>query len=332
MFDPRSRRPATIATDRPLLQVVVDTEEEFDWDEPFERSNVSTASMRFQSRAHAILDRYGLRPTYVIDYPVVDRDDGFRPLFEIFQDRRCEIGTHLHPWVNPPHLEQVSNRNSFPGNLPPELERDKLRALTERIGERFGHRPTIYKAGRYGFGPATAKALAELGYRIDLSVMPRTDLSWDEGPNFVDFDAAPYWFGDRHEVLEIPMTVGFVGMLSRQAHRLYRGLRNGPKALQRLRLPGIAARLGLFERITLTPEGITHAEHRRLIDALIRRGHKVFTFSYHSPSLEPGNTPYVRDKSELDEFLARFDRFFEYFFGRLGGRAATASEILALAA
>jgi hypothetical protein len=332
MFDPASRRLATIATDRPLLQVVVDTEEEFDWDKPFERTNVSTASMRFQSRAQAILDRYKLRPTYVIDYPVVDRDEGFRPLFEIFQDGRCEVGTHLHPWVNPPHVERVTNRNSFPGNLPAELEHDKLRVLTERIGGRFGRRPTIYKAGRYGFGPATAKALAELGYRIDLSVMPRTDLSWDEGPNFVGLDAAPYWFGERGEILEIPMTVGFVGLLFRQAPRLYRRLLNGPKLLRRLRLPGIAARFGLFERITLTPEGITHAEHRRLVDALIARGHKVFTFSYHSPSLAPGNTPYVRSAADLDEFLDRFERFFDYFFGMLGGRPATATEIRALAA
>lgn len=331
MFDPKERRPAEIATDRPLLQVVVDTEEEFDWSKPFERTNVATESMRYQSRAHAVLDRYGIKPTYVIDYPVVDRDEGFRPLFEIFQDGRCEVGTHLHPWVNPPHVEQVTNRNSFPGNLPAELEREKLRVLTARIGERFGRRPTIYKAGRYGFGPATAKALAELGYQIDLSVMPSTDLSWDEGPNFVSLGAAPYWFGERQEILEIPMTVGFVGMLFRQAPRPYRCLLNGPKILQQLRLPGIAARLGLFERITLTPEGITHAEHRRLADALIARGHKVFTFSYHSPSLAPGNTPYVRNAAELDEFLGRFESFFDYFFGNLGGRPATASEIRALA-
>lgn len=331
MLDPAAGQSARIDTDRPLLQVVVDTEEEFDWSRPHARANVATSAMRAQARAHAVLDRYRLRPTYVIDYPVADREDGYRPLLELFQSGRCEIGTHLHPWVNPPHAETVNNRNSYPGNLAPEVEREKLRVLTERIGERFGRRPTIYKAGRYGVGPATAAALEELGYEIDMSVLARTDLSRDEGPDFVACDTAPYWFGRGRRLLEIPMTVGFVGSAFRSAPRLYRRLMNAPPAIRRLRLPGIAARLGLFERITLTPEGIGHDDHRRLTRALLARGYRVFTFSYHSPSLAPGHTPYVRDAAELETFLGRFERYFEFFFGELGGRAVTATEIRALA-
>src|SRR3546814_20419106 len=52
-----------------------------------------------------------------------------------FCDRgECRIGAHLHPWVNPPHREVVNAVNSYPGNLPPELERAKLTALTQEIG------------------------------------------------------------------------------------------------------------------------------------------------------------------------------------------------------
>jgi hypothetical protein len=331
MLDANNIRPAVIATDRPLLQVVIDTEEEFDWAKPHSRANTSTSAMSRQVLAHGIFERYGIRPTYVIDYPVADRDEGFRPLLELYQAGRCEVGAHLHPWVNPPHSEQVSNRNSYPGNLAPEVEADKLRRLTERIAERFGRRPTVYKAGRYGVGPATTRILADLGYDTDLSVLPGTDLSSSEGPDFVDLDAVPYWFGAEQRLLEIPMTVGFLGLLHAWAPRLYRRMTNLPRRMRKLRLPGIAARLGLVERITLTPEGLTHSDHRRLTDALLARGCKVFTFSYHSPSLEPGHTPYVRSAAELEEFLARFERFFDYFFGVLGGRPATTTEIRSLA-
>ena len=93
--------------------------------------------------------------------------------------------------------------------------------------------------------------------------------------------------------------------------------------------PDGTARLGLQERITLTPEGITHAEHRRLTEAMLRRGHRVFSFTYHSPSLAPGNTPYVRNESELSAFLDKFERYLEYFFNEIGGRPATPSEIKA---
>ena len=54
----------------PELIVVVDTEEEFDWTAPFARENVATGSIPAQARAHDIYDRFGVVPTYVIDYPV----------------------------------------------------------------------------------------------------------------------------------------------------------------------------------------------------------------------------------------------------------------------
>src|SRR3546814_4149526 len=47
------------------------------------------------------------------------------------------------------------------GNLPPELEHAKLAALTEAIAGAFGARPVVYKAGRYGVGPATAGIRSE---------------------------------------------------------------------------------------------------------------------------------------------------------------------------
>src|SRR3546814_10955242 len=68
--------------------------------------------------------------------------------------------------------------------LPPELEHAKLAALTEAIAGAFGARPVVYKAGRYGVGPATAGILEALGYRIDVRVVPFTDFSDDGGPDF----------------------------------------------------------------------------------------------------------------------------------------------------
>lgn len=82
-----------------------------------------------------------------------------------------------------------------------------------------------------------------------------------------------------------------------------------------------------MDRITLTPEGITWQEHRRLTKAMLARGCKTFSFTYHSPSLSPGNTPYVQSPSDLEKFLDRFEKFFDFFFGDLGGIPATPNEI-----
>ncbi len=325
MLDPTGSDIAKLTGDTPLLMVLIDTEEEFDWSRPLGRENTGTTSIGAQHRAHRVFERYGIRPIYTIDYPVAET--GFAPLRELHQDGRCDIGAHLHPWVNPPHDEKVNNANSYPGNLAPALERDKLSRLTDLIEQRFGLRPTVYKAGRYGVGAATAAALDDLGYEIDTSVVPESDFRAEEGPDFRVCGAQPYWFGASRKLLEIPMTVGFVGGLAGAGDRVWRHLRS--RLGMRFHLPGIFSRLGLFERIRLTPEGQTFEELRRLTAAMIASGHRVFSFTSHSPSLEPGHTPYVRDRADLERFLDCFDRYFDYFTHELGGRPATPGEIKA---
>lgn len=316
--------------DVPTLMVLVDTEEEFDWSQPLASENTGVVSMRAQERAHRIFDKYGIKPIYVADYPVVSQKDGVEPLRELLADGKCTIGAHLHPWVNPPFDEVVCNINSYPGNLPETLERDKLHRLTDMIEQSFGQRPVVYKAGRYGAGFNTAAILDELGYEIDASVLAWSDLSGDEGPDFSHCGSMPYWFGDHRRLLEIPMTVGYVGAL-RSAGPTLHGLLRSATGMT-LHLPGIFSRAGLFERIVLTPEGITSEEHVKLTRALLAAGQRVFSFTYHSPSLAPGNTPYVQSDADLSAFLDKFERYFDFFFGDIGGRAATPLEIKSLMA
>ena len=166
------------------LVVVIDTEEEFDWASDFSRSNTDVGAMRWIHRVQDIFDAYHIIPVYVVDYPVASQPTGYRPLQELHASGRALIGAHLHPWVNPPYTEPVNRRNSFPGNLPLALEAAKLQALSDCIGEHFGSRPVIYKAGRYGVGPHTAAILEEQGYEVDVSLCPHMDYAAEGGPEF----------------------------------------------------------------------------------------------------------------------------------------------------
>ena len=65
----------------------------------------------------------------------------------------------------------------------------------------------------------------------------------------------------------------------------------------------------------------------RLARSLYQQGCRIFTLTYHSPSLVPGLTPYVRSKAELAQFLATIDGFCAFFFEELGGRASDPQEI-----
>jgi hypothetical protein len=205
------------------------------------------------------------------------------------------------------------------------VEREKLVRLTAAIAENIGVQPRIYKAGRYGVGSATPGILAELGYEIDVSVLPGTDLRWQLGPDFSKCPAHPYWFGINPALLEIPLSIGYTGAIARFP-AVARALLMHP-VFKAIHVPGILSHLRLLERIVLTPEGITFEEQRRLTRAMLRRGYRVFSLTYHSPSLAPGNTPYVRDAAQLESFLSRIDRFLEFFMGEVGGIPATPFEI-----
>jgi hypothetical protein len=314
------------AEQQPLLIVSIDTEEEFDWAKPLARENTSVTHIPDQAHAQKIYARYGLKPTYFVDFPVAEQ--AWRPLQEWSAAGTCEIGTHLHPWVNPPHDEQVCNRNSYPGNLPRDLERAKLKRLTDLIGERFGKRPTVYRAGRYGAGPNTAAILEELGYEIDSSVLARSDLRTEEGPDFSAIGLDPYWFGEKRRLLELPVTVGWDGWLSGAGLVWQRAASTSWGHTARLR--AILARAGAFNRVKLTPEGIPFAELRDVTLAMLRTGIRVFNFTYHSPSLTPGHTPYVRSAADMSAFLDRIERYLAFFFGPCKGAAATPHTVRAL--
>jgi hypothetical protein len=297
----------------PALIVVVDTEEEFDWSAPFDRSAVGVEHMRRIGPFQALCEAHGLRPTYVIDTPIATQAAGIEALRPLVQQGRALVGAHLHPWVAPPHEEAVNGRNSFPGNLPAALERAKLAGLAAAIAAAFGAPPVIYKAGRYGIGPNTFASLEALGFTIDLSPAPPFDYRAERGPDFSARSLAPEWVGPSGRVLSIPGTGALVGWLPSPAlHRM-------ALALLGLRLPGILARLSAVERLRLSPEGQTAAEMLRLTRWLIRRGQRLFVLSLHSPSVVPGHTPYVRSAADLARFMGELEGFLRGFMGELGG-------------
>lgn len=310
---------------RPELLVVVDTEEEFDWTAPFSRESVSTRSIPAQARAHEIYERFGVVPTYCIDYPVATDPAAIAFLKGLRDAGRAEIGAHLHPWVTPPHLEEVTTRNSYHCNLPPELERAKIETITAAIETGFGARPTVFKAGRYGFGSNTQRALIDLGYEVDCSFVPHTDLSGDGGPDYRGVPDAPHWLDRGAGLLEVPLTVGFLGALSGLGGKV--DWLFDHRRAARLHIPGALARSGMIARSRLTPEGTPADEQCRLIAAMAARGHRTFSLTYHSPSIEPGHTPYVRNAVDLDRFLAAIEQVLTFFRDEMGGRFTTLSQV-----
>lgn len=328
MLSHENHVPARVAPgQRPVLVVIVDTEEEFAWDQPFNRSSTGTTAIGGQPLIHErVFDGFGIVPTYVIDYPVVTGAASRAILRGLMEEGRCEIGTHLHPWVSPPHQEEVSRFNSFTGNLPRQLEFDKLQTLTEAITSGFGRQPTIFKAGRYGLGPHTAEALAALGYQVDASVVPYTSFASEDGPDFRAFSEHPYWFeAGQCSLLELPVTTGYAGWLRAVGPQLYDFARH-PWA-RAARLGGMLARSRGLERIRLSPEVATLSEMQRLTRDLMSGGCEVYSMTYHSPSMVPGHTPYVRTGADLENFITTVRDYCAWFRDEMGGQFMAVSDL-----
>jgi len=319
-------RPVELPSDlAPLLLTVIHTEEEFDWSAPFERTANAITHVRELGRAQEIFVRRGARPVYMVDYSIAAQDAGVAAVTALVEGDPGAVGAHLHPWVNPPFEEVVSPANSYPGNLPRALEGEKLRRLTDRIADAFGARPVAYLAGRYGFGPHSLSIMQDLGYRIDLSAVALSDFRADGGPDYRLRDNDCRWEGNP-AVLRIPHTVADVGFLCSGGRRLFEPDRAA--LFRSLRLPGVMARCGAIERVRLTPEGFSLRHLKAAARALVAAHVRVLVFSFHSPSVAPGFTPYVRDRADLGEFVARIDGFLRFFREEIGGRFGTPGDVL----
>ncbi len=302
--------------------VTVDTEEEFDWSQPIDRHRHSLATVPMLRKFQEFCEGCGVVPIYLMDYPIASSPAAVEALGDAIAAGRAEAGIQLHPWVSPPFDEEVTERNTFAGNLPRELERAKFRQLKDLIESRFGTSARIYRAGRYGVGADSAAMLAEAGVRIDTSVRALFDYSSHGGPNYRDHPLRPYWLDREAGLIELPLTSVYWGPLRRAGSWLYPRLWRLPK------LRGGLARVNLLERIPLTPEGVNTIEVIRGIDAAVEQQLPLLVFSFHSPSLAPGYTPYVRDQADLDAFYDWWRAAFAHL-ARSGVRASSVSDVLA---
>jgi hypothetical protein len=286
--------------------LTVDTEEEFDWSGPFTRDRHGLTHIEHITRFQEFCEGLAVVPVYLVDWPIATSPAAVEVIGSAVKAGKAEVGVQLHPWVNPPFEEEVGPYNSYAGNLPPELERAKFMALRDKIEQAFGAAPLIYRAGRYGLGSDTAAILRDAGVPIDSSVRANFDYRAGHGPDYSRHPLKPYWVDADRSVLELPLTTVYWGMLRRQGRWVHPLLGKLPM------LTGAFSRVGLLERIALTPEGVTAEEALRGIDMALDDGLPLLVLSFHSPSLAPGHTPYVRSEADLERLYDWLRRVYMY--------------------
>jgi len=298
-----------------LFVLSVDTEEEFDWGDDFPQENCSIENVSCLPAFQDFCASLGVRPTYLVDYPVAASEQSAAIMRDIAQSGQVEIGAHLHPWCTPPFEGANTDRESHVVNLPLDLVRRKLDRLTTVIQHNIGVTPKVFRTGRWGVSGPVLRILAEAGYRVDSSVYP-----YYANEYFSCLDAldCPYWpdfynadrLGAQRSIFELPITAGFnrTGFpFWGKVHRLL-----SAPVLRPLRLVGIAWRTGLLRKIYLSPELTAVADMKSLISAALADDYPVLHLFLHSSSLLPGRNEYTLDDSDRDGLYSSISSVVSY--------------------
>jgi len=311
----------------PLLSIVIHTEEEFDWDAGFYKSNNEvTHGDKLITFCEKLIE-LGACITFALDYAFVDSVDGVKVIehFKAKHPNHVEFATHLHPWVNPPNENddvQVSNFNSYPGNLNQQLEFDKLKALTEKITNICGQAPVTYLAGRYGIGKNTLNSLLKLGYQTDVSISPFSDFTHQEGPDFSNFNNTTF---EKAGLQHWPHTTAIVSLFS----FIDRWFNKHPKQFEQQhknRFSRFLLKLLRVKRQRLSPEGFPLQDLKKLTETQLKLGHNKLILSFHSPSVQAGLTPYVSNEKQEHEFFETTSLYIQWFLEKQHGKITTIKE------
>jgi peptidoglycan/xylan/chitin deacetylase (PgdA/CDA1 family) len=308
------------------LLVGIDTEGDNQWDA------VARAKQTFENiyalpRLHALFARHGVRPTYVITYPVAVDARSAEVLRGLLARGDCEVGAHHHAWETPPCSAEDVQRHSYASALPRGQFGAQLESLTSAITSAVGRRPVSYRSGRFGFSSDHVSGLERLGYLVESSVAPLFYEAHKGGPDFVGARLRPYFLSydsavdpGTSAVLEVPVSAALNRRLPRMLQHAY------ARAPRNYTTKRVLRALRLVRMRWLRPSYSSLDDMCRLGQDLARANEPVLNLLFHSSEAIVGGSPYNRTQAELDAFCDRLERFFVYAIRDLGAVPATFAE------
>ncbi len=294
------------------LLVGIDTEGDNQWDA------AARANQRFENiyalpRLHALFAKHGVRPTYVITYPVAVDARSAEVLRTLKSGGGCEIGAHHHAWETPPCTADDVRRHPYASQLPRAQFEAQLESLTEAIAGATGERPVSYRSGRFGFSADHVASLERLGYLVESSVAPLFSESHKGGPEFVEAALTPYFLAydsattpGSSGVLEIPVSAALNRRLPKALQHAY------ARAPYPYTTRRVLRALRLLRVRWLRPSYSSLDDMLSLARDLAAMGEPVLNLIFHSSEAIVGGSPYNKTQGELDAFCDRLDRFLAF--------------------
>ena len=305
------------------LFVTIDTEED-DWGN-YQNYDTTTENLRGIEKLQKIFHKYNVIPTYLINYAVLKDEYHTKYLKEQYEAELCDIGTHCHPWNTPPHTDMRNDADTFMCNMDEDVILKKMKTIHNEIENKMQLSPVAFRAGRWGFGRNVLNVLKKLEYKIDTSITPYVDWEQYSGPIFnlksnrpftlrnslkdsLDVD---YRYEDKEKYLvEIPPTIGYLKSDFKGAEEILEKMKG--KVIKKLKIRGILDKTGLVSKRWLSPELSSVKDMKKLTKNVINKGNGFVNMSFHSTSLKPGFSPFVRNSVEENSFFKKIERYIEF--------------------
>lgn len=298
--------------------IAIDTEGDDIWAAPREPS---TANARYLPRFQELCERFGLTPTYLTNWEMVE-NGAFREFAaDALARDTAEVGMHLHAWNQPPLggslTAQDWRHQPYLIEYPERLLREKVRSLTARLEDAFEVKMVSHRAGRWSFDVVYARALIDEGYLVDCSVTPH--VSWREhlgspkgagGTDYRDYPENEYFVSPddvgkpgSSPLLELPMTIlprersAPVEWLRRRA----RGARQLERVVNRLWRP----------LVWMRPDGHNLRDLLWAVDRVLAERRPYAQLMLHSSELMPGGSPTFPAEADVERLYSHLERLFE---------------------
>ena len=307
------------------LIVTVDTEADGQWEASGE---VRIDNLDYVPRFQRLCEEYGVKPVYLCTYEVVVSRRFDETLAYWQRKGTCEIGSHLHPWTNPPHQSGLDaapfDRTEYPG-YPSELPIDRFRAKMQVLGDliraKTGRAPTSYRAGRWGFCKEHIPVLRELGYTVDCSVTPHVDRRRNKGvreggPDFRGAPVVPYELSlddvcaaGASGLLEVPVTIVHTHAAMRKSARA----RETFERLRRFRVTSLVNRALKLEPTWFRPYPSMNARRMRKVHDVAREmGLPCLEMMFHSSELMPGGSESFPTAGSIERMFGMLESTFAH--------------------
>ena len=311
---------------RPALLVAIDTEGDNQWDARARRHQTFD-NIYALPRLHALFARHGVRPTYVITYPVARDPQSAAMLRTLLARGDCEVGAHHHAWETPPCDPADIDRHPYALSLPLDQFDAQLAALTAAITDAVGIAPVSYRSGRFGFSASHVSSLERAGYLVDSSVAPLFYEAHKQGPDFVGAPLTPYYLAyddatrpGTSRVLELPITAALNRRVPAVVEHLYARAPRNYTTKRVLRLLRIAHVRWLRPSYTSAEEMIALARQ------VVAQPAPILNLLFHSSEVIVGGSPYNKTEAELAAFYERLGKALTFMTGDLGAEPMTFAE------